>query len=63
MDFICYSISEESIKKFIEKLNCINGIRLRIVYTIEELKHRDYKGKRIWNLLQKFDIEVCETRR
>lgn len=67
MDFICYSISEESIKKFIEKLNCINGIRLRIIYTIEELKHRDYKGKRIYievsdseknTLITKMDIGV-----
>lgn len=47
MDFIRFSISEESICLFIEKLNCIEGIQLRMSATIEELKHQDYKGKRI----------------
>lgn len=47
LDFIRYSISEESIGIFIEKLNCIDGIHLRMSEPIEELKHRDYKGKRI----------------
>ena len=47
MDFIRFSISEESIEIFIEKLKCIDGIRLRMAAPIEELKHQDYKGKRI----------------
>lgn len=47
LDFIKYSISEESIGIFVEKLNCIEGIQLRITAPIEELKHQDYKGKRI----------------
>lgn len=47
LDFIRFSISEESIGIFIEKLNCIDGIRLRMSAPIEELKHQDYKGKRI----------------
>jgi len=47
LDFIKYSISEESIHTFIKKLNCIDGIRLEISAPIEELKHQDYKGKRI----------------
>lgn len=47
LDFIKYSISEESIHIFIDKLNCIDGIRLQISAPIEELKHQDYKGKRI----------------
>lgn len=46
LDFIMCSISEESICTFIEKLNCIDGIRLRLTAPIEELKHQDYKGKR-----------------
>lgn len=48
LDFIRFSISEESIGVFIEKLNCIDGIRLRMSESIEELKHQDYKGKRIY---------------
>ena len=44
LDFIRFSISEESIGIFVEKLNCIDGIRLRMSAPIEELKHQDYKG-------------------
>lgn len=47
LDFIKYSISEESIHTFISKLNCMDGIQLRIAAPIEKLKHQDYKGKRI----------------
>lgn len=47
LDFIKYSISEESIRSFIAKLNCMEGIRLQMSAPIEELKHQDYKGKRI----------------
>lgn len=48
LDFIRYSISEDSIKMFVEKLNCLDGICLKIVSPIEDLKHQDYKGKRIY---------------
>lgn len=47
MDFIHYSIEDESIRAFIEKLNCIPEIKLEIVGSIEELKHQDYHGKSI----------------
>lgn len=48
LDFIKYSISEEAIKIFIDRLDCQDGIHLRIASPIEELNHRDYKGKRIY---------------
>ena len=47
LDFIHYSISDDSIRKFIRKIDCIYGIRIEIVGEIEELKHQDYHGKRI----------------
>ena len=47
LDFIHYSIEDESIRAFIEKLNCIPEINLEIVGSIEELKHQDYHGKSI----------------
>ena len=47
LDFIHYSIEDESIRAFIEKLNCIPEIKLEIVGSIEELKHQDYHGKSI----------------
>lgn len=47
LDFIHYSIDDASIRAFINKLNCIPGIRLEIVGQIEDLKHQDYHGKSI----------------
>ena len=47
LDFIRYSISDESIRKFVEKLDCIDGLTLKLTGKIIELNHQDYKGKRI----------------
>ena len=48
-DFIKYSLSDESIKQFIEKLNKVNdGINININGNIEELHHQDYDGKRVY---------------
>lgn len=47
LDFIRYSISDDSILKFIEKLNCIDGLTIKLEGKITELNHQDYKGKRI----------------
>mgnify|MGYP002856359061 CR=1 FL=1 len=51
LDFIRYSISDDSIRKFVEKLNCIEGLTLTLQGNILELNHRDYKGKRIHVLI------------
>lgn len=48
IDFIKYSISDNSIRMFVEQLNCLEGIHLKITELIEELKHQDYKGKRVY---------------
>ena len=47
LDFIQYSLGDDAIRSFIETLNCIPDITLRIDGGIEELKHQDYHGKRI----------------
>lgn len=47
LDFIHYSIEDEAIRDFVKKLNCIQGITLKIIGDIEELKHQDYHGKSI----------------
>ena len=47
LDFIRYSISDESIRKFVEKLDCIDGLTIKLTGNIIELNHQDYKGKRI----------------
>ena len=48
LDFIKYSISDESIRNFIDKLYLDEGIHIKIKKPIIELKHRDYQGKRVF---------------
>ena len=48
LDFIRYSISDNSINVFVNKLNCLEGIQLKVTSPIEELRHHDYKGKRVY---------------
>lgn len=48
MDFIKYSLDDESIREFINKLNKVDdGITIEIVGNITRLHHQDYDGKRI----------------
>ncbi len=48
LDFIKYSLDDNSIKLFINKLNSLNdGIKILIDGQIKELHHQDYKGKRV----------------
>lgn len=48
LDFIKYSLANESIKVFIDTLNLVNdGIKVYIDGEIQELHHQDYKGKRV----------------
>ena len=68
LDFIKYSLADESIKKFIDTLNLVDdGIKIYIDGEILELHHQDYKGKRInvvlkdendFNVSAKLDIGV-----
>ena len=47
-DFLRYSLSETSIRHFIDKLNCIEGVHISIEGNIEELSQQEYKGKRVY---------------
>ena len=47
LDFIKYSISDDSIRRFVERLDCIDGLTIKLDGRIQELNHQDYKGKRI----------------
>ena len=47
LDFIRYSISDESINMFISKLNQIDGVTIHLTKPIKELRYQDYKGKRV----------------
>ena len=49
LDFIRYSLSDESIKRFIKELNkASDEIVISITAPIEEMKHQDYSGKRVY---------------
>ena len=48
LDFIRYSLSDETIDAFVKKLNCLEGLTITRFGRIRELKHQDYHGKRIY---------------
>lgn len=68
LDFIKYSLADESIKRFIDILNLVDdGIKVYIDGDMQELHHQDYKGKRVgiilkdennFNISAKLDIGV-----
>ena len=60
LDFIRFSLSNESIKEFISKLNFLNDdITIEIDKDIVELKQQDYHGKRVYvKLIDKFNNEL-----
>ncbi len=47
IDFIRYSLSDEAIDEFITKMNVLDGILIKRIGNIEELRQQDYKGKRV----------------
>lgn len=48
IDFIKYSLNDDSIQRFIRKINCIDGVKIEIEGKITELKQQDYHGKRVY---------------
>lgn len=47
LDFIKYSLEDDSIDRFIGKLNSVGLVSIKRIGSIEELKQQDYHGKRI----------------
>lgn len=52
IDFIKYSLADEYIDIFINKLNCLEGIKITRLSKIEELKQQDYSGKRVFIVIE-----------
>ena len=52
LDFIRYSLNEDAIRQFIDKLNCLEGIFIKITGKIEELSQQEYRGKRVYVVLE-----------
>ena len=51
IDFIRYSLGDDSIRQFIKKLDCLEGIHIRQTGEITELKQQDYHGKRVYIII------------
>jgi predicted nucleotidyltransferase component of viral defense system len=47
IDFIRYSLSDESIDIFIQKINCLPDITIERIGKITELNQQDYHGKSV----------------
>ena len=67
LDFIRYSLADDSIDAFISRLNCLQGIKIERAGRIRELKQQDYHGKRVFikisdddgtNIESKIDLGV-----
>lgn len=51
IDFIRYSLSDEAIDVFINKINCLPGLLIKRTGSITELKQQDYHGKRVFVII------------
>lgn len=51
IDFVRYSLGDESIRQFIKKLDCLEGIHIQQTGEITELRQQDYHGKRVYVII------------
>ena len=59
IDFIRYSLADDSIRRFVEKLNNTDGLKIELYGKLEELKQQDYHGKRAYiKITDSFGFEV-----
>lgn len=53
LDFIRYSLEDDSIRHFVSKLNCLDGVRIEMKGDkIEQLSQQDYSGKRVFIIIK-----------
>lgn len=62
LDFIRYSLGDDSIRAFIHRLNSVGDVSIRITGPIEELKQQDYHGKRINIEISDEDLTTLKTK-
>lgn len=60
LDLIRYSLSDDSIRQFIDKLNLVkDGVFITINGEIKKLHHQDYDGKRVYiSLIDSFNYRI-----
>lgn len=61
MDFIHYSISDASLRRFVSRLSKASGYKMSIFGTITELRQDDYRGKRMFLMLSDGSIKKSLT--
>lgn len=63
LDFLRYSLEDDSIRYFISKLNCFDGIRIEIKGNkIEQLSQQEYSGKRVYIIIKDDDGNSIESK-
>ncbi len=63
LDFIRYSIEDDSIRKFITNLNCLKGITIEIKDDkIEPLSQQEYNGKRVKIIIRDDEGNTVESK-
>ena len=62
LDFIKYSLEDESINDFVKKINCLNGVSISRIGKIEDLKQQDYHGKRIYLTITDLEEITIKTK-
>lgn len=63
LDFIRYSLEDESIRCFVSKLNCLEGIRIEIKDNkIEQLSQQEYSGKRVYIIIKDEEDNFIESK-
>lgn len=62
IDFIRYSLSDDSILSFIEKLNCLPDFKIAQTGRITELKQQDYHGKRVYVVITDSTGDTIESK-
>lgn len=63
LDFIRYSLQDEAILAFVDKLDgAVGGISIRATGAIEELRQQDYHGKRIHVIITDSDGTVLASK-
>ncbi|MCR5727640.1 MAG: nucleotidyl transferase AbiEii/AbiGii toxin family protein [Lachnospiraceae bacterium] len=62
IDFIRYSLSDDSIRQFIKKLDCLKGIHIRQTGEITELRQQDYHGKRVYVIISDDFDDAIESK-
>ena len=63
LDFIRYSLEDDSIRYFISKLNCLDGIRIQIKGNkIEQLSQQEYSGRRVYITIEDEEGNSIESK-